>query len=286
MRTLVFGAKGQLGRELLRVFGDAGQTLGLDLPEADIADESSIYPRMKAFGPDLVINAAAYTDVEAAEDDLNAAFRVNETGARSVADCAHRFGVPVVYYSTDFVFDGRKNTPYAPQDPAAPISVYGRSKLAGEKATRGANPKHYILRTAWLYGPGGNNFVEKMLALAAQRPTLQIVTDEVGSPTHTWDLCQATRALAKSGKYGVYHAANTGAVSRYDFARAIFEIACIDIDLQPCLGSAFPAKARRPAHAPLDSSALTAACGHVMRPWREALEHYFQRRAETNPPQA
>jgi len=281
MRTLVFGAKGQLGRELLTAFAADGQTLGLDLPEADIADEASIFPRVKAFGPDLVVNAAAFTDVETAEDNLNAAFRVNETGARSVADCAHRFGVPVVYYSTDFVFDGRKNTPYAPQDPATPLSVYGRSKLAGEKATRAANPRHYILRTAWLYGPGGNNFVEKMLALAAQRPTLKIVTDEVGSPTHTWDLCQATRALAKSGRYGVYHAANTGAVSRFDFARAVFDIAGIGIDLQPCLGAAFPAKARRPAHAPLDSSALTTACGYTMRPWREALEHYFQRRTES-----
>ncbi|MBI1317822.1 MAG: dTDP-4-dehydrorhamnose reductase [Candidatus Hydrogenedens sp.] len=286
MRTLIFGAKGQLGRDLMRALAADGEVLGCDLPETNIADEASAFSQVKEFSPDLIINAAAYTDVEKAEDNLGPAFLVNETGARNVADCGKRFGVPVVYYSTDFVFDGRKTTPYTPADATTPLSVYGRSKLAGEKATRDANPKHYILRTAWLYGPGGNNFVEKMIALAADRPQLKIVTDEVGSPTHTWDLCEATRAIVKTGKYGLYHAANAGETSRYDFARAIFELAGIDIDVQPCLGAAFPAKARRPAHAPLDCSALTAASGYTLRPWRDALEHYFQRRASAAPDQS
>lgn len=282
MRTLIFGAKGQLGRELERVFSAVGETRGLDLPEADIADEALCYSLAEEFAPDLVVNAAAFTDVEAAEDRLTEAFRVNETGARNLAEVAARLRAPVVYYSTDFIFDGRSGAPYAPDAPAAPLSVYGKSKLAGEQATRRANPQHYILRTAWLYGPGGNNFVEKMIALAAKHPRLRVVTDEVGSPTHTLDLAEATLALARSRRFGTYHAANEGAVSRYDFTRRIFEIAEIATPVEPCLGAEFPAKARRPAFAPLDSSALTAACGHVMRPWQDALADYMHRRLNPN----
>jgi len=280
MRTLIFGANGQLGRDLSLVFREEGEVLGLDQPEADITDETSIYPYVREFGPDLIINAAAYTDVEGAEDDLNGATLVNESGARNVADLAHHHRAPVVYYSTDFVFDGRKTAgAYTPEDKPAPLSVYGRTKLAGEHATTAANPHHYVLRTAWLYGPGGNNFVEKMLQLAQDRSSLKIVTDEVGSPTHTWDLAEATRDLVKTGKYGTYHAANTGAVSRFDFATRIFELAGVDIAVEPCLGATFPAKARRPAHAPLDGTLLAEALGRPMPDWDDALARYMERRA-------
>lgn len=279
MRTLIFGSKGQLGRELLAVMGRAGEVQGLDLPEADITDEASVYTLMESFGPDLVINAAAYTNVEAAEDNLEAAFRVNETGARHLADISARFHVPIVYYSTDFVFDGRAGRPYRPEDAPAPLSVYGRSKLAGERATARENPQHFILRTAWLYGPGGNNFVEKMIQLAATHPVLRVVSDEVGCPTHTLDLAEATLAIARTRAYGIHHAANAGAASRYEFALKIFELAGVETPVEPCFGADFPAKARRPANGALDCSSLTEASGHRMRSWQEALEHYMQRRA-------
>ena len=282
MRTLIFGAKGQLGRDLLTVFSGAGEVRGYDLPEANIVDEASTYALAEAFGPDLIINAAAYTNVDAAEDNLTDAFRVNETGARNLADIAARLGAPIVYYSTDFVFDGKATTPYEPDAPTAPLSVYGRSKLAGEQATRHENPHHFILRTAWLYGPGGNNFIEKVLSLAKQHPKLRIVTDEVGSPTHTLDLAQATLALANAKAYGTYHAANEGAVSRYEFALRIFELAKVQIEVEPCFGAEFPSKVRRPAYGALSMARLQAATGHAMRPWDEALAHYMQRREKVD----
>jgi dTDP-4-dehydrorhamnose reductase len=279
MRTLIFGAKGQLGRDLLEVMSRAGEVRGYDLPEADITDEPGIFSIVEDFAPDVLINAAAYTNVEAAEDNLGEAFRVNETGARHLADIAARRNIPVVYYSTDFVFDGRANRPYQPDDAPSPLSVYGRSKLAGERATAKENPRHFILRTAWLYGPGGNNFVEKMLTLARQHPLLRVVTDEVGSPTHTLDLAEATLAMVQTKAYGTYHAANVGAASRFEFAQQIFGLAGVDTPLEPCIGAEFPAKARRPAYGALDCSSLTAACGYRMRPWQDALAHYMERRA-------
>ncbi len=279
MRTLIFGAKGQLGRDLLSIFSRAGEVRGFDLPEVDIVDEAQTFRLAEDFGPELIINAAAYTNVEAAEDNLADAFRVNETGARNLADIALRLNAPVVYYSTDFVFDGKRNTPYEPGDATAPLSVYGKSKLAGEQATRHANNRHFILRTAWLYGPGGNNFVEKILTLAAQHPRLRIVTDEVGSPTHTIDLAEATLALVRTKAYGLYHAANEGAVSRYDFARRILELAGVNTPVEPCFGGEFPAKARRPNYGALSCATLKAACGHTMRPWDDALVHYMKRRS-------
>jgi dTDP-4-dehydrorhamnose reductase len=278
MRTLIFGAKGQLGRDLMTVFATAGAVRGYDLPEVNIADESVLQPIVENFGPDLIINAAAFTDVEAAEGDLQRTFLTNETGARNVADLAAYHGVPVVYYSTDYVFAGTSDRPYREDDPVAPLGAYGKSKAGGEAATRRSNPYHFIIRTAWLYGPGGNNFVEKILRAAATRPELRVVEEEVGSPTHTIDLAEATLALARTKKYGTYHAVNTGQCSRYEFARAIIGIAELDVAVAPCDASAFPTKAPRPGYSVLDTSKLTEVTGFCMRPWRKALLDYMQRR--------
>lgn len=281
MRTFVFGCKGQLGRDVMRVFGEAGEVCGVDLPEVDIAEAGAAAAVLAEWQPDLVINAAAYTNVEGAEDDEEGATRGNDLGARRVAEAAQDAGAPVVLYSTDFVFDGAKQTPYVPEDETDPLSAYGRTKLAGEMATREANARHFILRTAWLYGPGGNNFVEKIIGAARKRSSLQIVEDEVGSPTHTWDLAEATRALAGTTLYGTYHAVNAGACSRYEFARAFLEMAGVEVEVTPCTADTFPSKAARPKYSVLDTSKLTEACGYRMRPWREALEHYMQRREES-----
>ena len=278
MRTLIFGAKGQLGRELMTVFGTAGKVQGHDLPEVDIADESALHPIVDSFSPDLIINAAAYTDVEAAEDDLQCAFLSNEIGARNVADLSAYHRIPVVYYSTDYVFDGTSGRPYREDDLVAPLGAYGRSKAAGEAATRKSNPHHFVLRTAWLYGPRGNNFVEKILRAAATRPELKVVEEEIGSPTHTIDLAEATLALARTRKYGIYHAVNTGQCSRYEFARAILNIAEVGVPVHPCAVSAFPSKAPRPRYSVLDTGKLTETTGFCMRPWRKALLDYMQRR--------
>jgi len=159
-----------------------------------------------------------------------------------------------------------------------PRGVYAESKAAGEETTRMANPNHFILRTAWLYGPGGNNFVEKILRAAATQAEVKGVQDEVGSPTHTFDLAEATRALCKTTAYGTYHAVNAGRCSRYEFIREIFRLAGVRTPVTPCSMAEFPMKAPRPAFSALSTQKLTAACGYVMRPWQEALSHYMQRR--------
>ena len=278
MRTLIFGSKGQLGRDLMEVFHRECEVVGYDLPEVDIADEVALQPLVEQFGPDLIINAAAYTNVEAAEDDMEGAFLANETGARNISELAAYHDVPVVYFSTDYVFDGKKSAPYLPDDPMTPLGVYGKSKAAGEHATMVANPHHFILRTAWLYGPGGNNFVEKVLAAAKSRPELKVVDDEVGSPTHTHDLAEAVLALVKTHHYGVYHAVNTGACNRFEFAQAFLALAGSKTPVKPCKSAEFPTKADRPYYSVLDTTSLTEASGYVMRPWQDALAHYMERR--------
>jgi len=278
MRTVIFGAKGQLGRDLLVRFRRDGEVLGADLPEVDVADARAVDSVCRDSHPDQVINAAAFTDVERAEDEAIAAFLVNETGAANVASAAALCGAPVLYYSTDYVFGGTRRVPYEPDDPIETLSVYGRSKAAGEAATAAANPRHFVVRTAWLYGPGGNNFVEKILRAAATRPELRVVHDEAGSPTHTWDLAEATAALLATSQYGAYHAVNAGACARDEFARAILRAAGMDTKVTPCSSDAFPTKAQRPAYSVLSNARLERNTGYVMRTWEAALEAYIARR--------
>ena len=278
MRTLIFGANGQLGRDCVVHFGTTGEIRGLGPREGDITSPDTIETIVGEFRPGLIVNAAAYTNVDGAEDDEAGAFRVNETGARNVAEAAAKHGAVILHFSTDYVFDGTKRTPYEPDDPTAPVGIYARSKLAGENAVRVANPRHFILRTAWLYGPGGNNFVEKILRAAASRPALRVVDDEVGSPTQTYDLAEAALALARTQAYGTYHGANRGACSRFEFARTILATAGLETPIEPCPSSEFPTKAERPLYSVLSAAKLEAATGYVFRTWQDALTHYFTRR--------
>jgi dTDP-4-dehydrorhamnose reductase len=278
MRTLIFGVNGQLGRDLRLLFQEQDDVEGFDLPDLDIADGDTVLQVIRETEPELVINAAAYTNVDGAEDDEEAAFRVNEVGAGHVAAAAAVFNLPVVYYSTDYVFDGAKGAPYEPDDPIAPLGVYGRSKAAGEAATRERNARHFIIRTAWLYGPGGNNFVEKILRAAQSNPKLRVVEDEVGSPTHTQDLAAATLELCRTQAYGVYHAVNSGWCSRFEYAKAILDLAGLKVPVEPCSSGEFPAKAPRPRYSILSNAKLHKAVPHNMRSWHQALEAYMQRR--------
>ena len=278
MRTLILGCKGQLGKDLITVFGEAGEAIGFDLPEIDVSSEGDVRSAIDDSQPEFIVNSAAYTNVEGAENDEESAFLANEQGARIVAEQAAAKDVPMVYISTDFVFDGTKTTPYEAKDEANPLSVYGRSKLAGEIAVRAAARRHFIVRTAWLYGPGGNNFPEKIIAAAQKNPSLKVVHDEVGSPTHTWDLALATRALSRTEAYGTYHAVNAGSCARDEFARAILECAGIDTPVTACSLDEFPTKARRPLYSVLSTADLEGATGHVSRDWREALNHFIERR--------
>jgi dTDP-4-dehydrorhamnose reductase len=266
----------------MQVFEYAGEVQGYDLPEVDIADAAQVNSLVSAFAPQWIINAAAYTDVEAAEDNPEPAYRVNETGARVVAEAAARADADVVYYSTDYVFGGVSRKPYEPDAPLAPLGVYAQSKAAGEAAVQAAASRFYILRTAWLYGPGGNNFVEKILRAAATRPALKVVNDETGSPTHTRDLAEATQAILRSEHHGVYHAVNAGACSRFEFAREIVGLAELDVEVNPCSCAEFPMKAPRPAYSVLSTRTLELTSGYRMQGWREALADYMERRKDVS----
>jgi dTDP-4-dehydrorhamnose reductase len=279
MKILVIGL-GQLGKDLIRVLGPSHQVAGLDVPDVDITDIESVEIVLGTYQSDLVINAAAYTDVEGAEDDEEGANAVNAIGAGNVAQASADRGIPVVLYSTDFVFDGKKGSDYVPNDAPNPLSVYGASKWAGEQATIAANPKHFILRTAWLYGPGGNNFIEKIIGWASKMDTLRVVTDEAGSPTHTWDVAEATALLIEGDSYGVYHVVNKGVCSRFELAQAIVELMELEVKLKECMSMEFPTKAERPENSVLNTDSLEQLIGQPMPDWRETLQRYLTRRGK------
>lgn len=279
MRTLIYGAKGQLGRDLLLVFEELGDACGVDLPQLDICDPGAVLSLAREYEPGLIINAGAYTNVDGAEDDAENAFRVNEGGARNVALAAAACDVPVVHYSTDYVFGGKKTAPYEVDDETAPIGVYARSKCAGEIAVREATPKHIIVRTSWLYGPGGNNFVEKIIRAAQSRPELRVVDDEVGCPTHTWDVAAATRHLVLAGRYGTYHAVNEGQCSRFEQAKEILRLAGIVTPVSACKSAEFETKAERPLYSVMSNAKLAAVTGYTPPDWKVALAEYMERRA-------
>jgi len=234
-----------------------------------------------------VVNAAAYTDVDGCETDEATALAVNGTGPGILARACAARRTPLVHVSTDYVFDGRIPAPgaYAEVDPVGPLSAYGRTKLAGEQAVAAAGGEHWILRTQWLYGLHGGNFVETMLRLAGERDELAVVDDQVGSPTSTHDLAPALWAfLQRRPEPGVYHVVNDGACSWYEFARAIFERTGASVRLSPTDSATFVRPAPRPARSVLSTAKLRAAFGAGLRPWQDALADYLARRATLETP--
>lgn len=279
MRILILGAEGQLGRALQR--RAEGHTLlthghdSLDITELRVRDA------IAAAEPDLVVNAAAMTDVEGCEHDPDAAYRVNALGARNIALGAACAGAGLVQVSTDFVFDGRKAEPYWEFDAVAPISVYGASKLAGEQLVQAVHDQVYIVRTAWLYGVGGRNFVTRILDRAAQAPGLDVVDTEMGNPTFCDDLADGLLTLAATGAYGIYHLVNEGACSRHAFARAILALAGRP-DYPVRAVDRFPSAARRPANSALRNFAA-AELGVTLPPWHDGLRRFFERQMIERP---
>ncbi len=253
-------------------------------PEAefDITDAAAVHRVVAQFADTLaptetglLVNAAAYTNVEAAEDNPDTAFRVNELGALNLATAARDAGLAFVHVSTDFVFDGTKDGPYVETDTPNPLSVYGASKLAGEIAVAEACPEALIVRTAWVFGPGGVNFPSKIIALARERDRLSVVTDEIGSPTYTIDLAGGLLELAASGAHGLYHLAGAGSCSRFELAQEILRLAGLAPALEPVTADAFPSKARRPRNSILDCG-KAATRGVVMPEWRDALHRFLE----------
>ena len=265
------GAGGMLGRDVARAAGEH-EVVALTRAELDVTDRTAVERAIAEARPDVVINCAALTDVDGAESDEEAATLVNGEAAGYVAAAAPA----IVQPSTDYVFDGSKQTPYVESDPTAPRSAYGRSKLAGERAAARVNPRHFIVRTSWLFGAAGKNFVDTMLGLAREREELKVVDDQVGCPTYTGHLANAVIQLAGSGAYGVHHVAGSGACSWFDFASEIFRQTEIDVRVQPCTTAEFPRPAPRPAYSVLTSERPDAI---ALPDWREGLAAYLAERA-------
>lgn len=275
MRIAITGHKGQLGRALQEVL--KGQTLfGLDLPQHDITDRQAIAQIITDFAPQVVIHAAAMTNVDGCERDPDAAYRINGLGTQNVALACQRRGAAMVYVSTNEVFDGTKSEPYLEFDQPNPINTYGRSKLAGEFFTRTLLNRFYIVRTAWLYAQGGNSFVTKMIRLADERGELRVVTDEISSPTYAPDLAEAIAKLIRTDHYGIYHFTNEGACSRYDFAVKILELSGRgQVPVHPITSDQYTRVSTPPLYAPIRNFCAAMALGITLRPWEKALRAYF-----------
>lgn len=274
MKILVTGANGQLGREVARQ-GSGHELVLTDADTLDITDGAAVAECMAEVRPDAVIHCAAYTNVDGAETDEEVAFRVNVVGARNLAAGCLETGARLVYVSTDYVFDGEGKQAYREFDPVNPQTVYGRTKWQGEEIVRQILGRHYILRTAWLYGEG-NNFVRTMLRLAGERDTLRVVADQTGSPTSTVDLARAIFTLLPTDGYGTYHATCQGHCSWYDFACEIFRLAGKKVRVEPVTTAEFPRPAKRPAYSVLDNYMLRMTVGDPMRQWQEALQAYLK----------
>ncbi len=275
---LVTGAGGMLGRDAVAAARAAGhEVTPLTRAELDVADAAAVRSAFEGSRPEVVLNCAAYTNVDGAEDDEPDAMRVNGEGAGNVASAAAAIDAEVVYPSTDYVFDGDKREPYLESDPVAPRSAYGRSKLAGERATVAANPHHHVVRTSWLFGLAGKNFVETMLRVGRERADVSVVSDQVGCPTYTAHLAPALVALAGSDRFGVRHIAARGECSWFDFAEAIFGRAGIACAVNPTTTAEFARAAPRPAYSVLRSERLEAT---ELPHWREGLDAYLTERSE------
>ena len=274
------GGRGMLGVDLVATlrYSGFGRVQAADLPEVDITDDERLRGFFTKIKPSIIFNCAALTDVDGCESNRDLAFAVNAEGAGRLARLAASLGARLIHVSTDYVFDGKKASPYGEKDPPAPLSAYGESKLKGERLVAEAGGKWAIARTAWLYGRGGKNFVDRMLELATERDEVSVVTDQVGSPTWTRDLAEALAAMGRHDAQGLFHVANDGACSRYEMVRFLADCLRLPVNVQPVGSSAFPRPAVVPAYCALSTEKLRREVGHVMRPWQDALKEYAQGR--------
>lgn len=274
MKLLITGANGQLGLDVARQLGQRHELILTDKNNLDITNRQQVKDAFAQVKPQAVIHCAAYTNVDNAESDYDAAFKVNVIGTQSLASQCLIYGAKLVYVSTDYVFDGRTKKHYREFDLTNPLNSYGKTKLFGEQIVKDIIGQHFIVRTAWLYGDG-NNFVKTMLKLAKVKDKLQVVNDQIGSPTYTKDLVAAISRLLETDAYGTYHASCNGECSWYGFAAKIFELAGCDILVSPVPTEGFPRPAVRPSYSVLDNYMLSMTVGDPMRHWEEALRDYM-----------
>lgn len=275
MKLLVTGAGGMLGQALSACLKSRGHNvIAVPKERLDVTNYSQCLEFIEEQKPDLIVHCGAYTKVDQAESEPNLAYHINGYGTENLAVACNIFNKPMLYFSSDYVFDGEQNQPYTPWDATRPISIYGKSKLAGEKAVQRHLQRFYIVRTSWLYGPNGKNFVDTISSMANDRKTLRVVSDQIGTPTCTLSLSETVADLITTGRWGVYHGTDDGITSWYEFAKEILRDR--DNEIIPIATNEMPRPATRPKYSVLDKTTLISTIGRELPPWQESLKTYMQ----------
>lgn len=277
MRVLVTGVKGQLGSDIAAELKlRAEECIGADIADFDITDRGATVGAIKKYMPDCVIHCAAFTDVNGAEEKRGLCERINVLGTENVALACNEADAKLIYISTDYVFNGEGMRPYKPNDERNPINFYGMTKSLGEDKVRSICPKHFIVRTSWVFGKNGTNFVKTMLRLGEQMEGLTVVDDQIGSPTYTPDLARLLCDMAATERYGTYHATNEGFCSWYDFAKKIMELSGIGCIVKPIASKDYPSPAKRPQNSRLSKEKLVQNGFYKLPPWEDALKRFIK----------
>ena len=276
MKVLITGSNGMLGHDLIDVLDGKHELIKTTSKSLDITDKDKVKDYIVNENPDIVINSAAYTDVDGCETNEEIAYKVNGEGVKNLALACKVVDCPLVHISTDYVFNGENTKPWMEDDEVGPISIYGKSKLQGEEAIESILDKFFIIRTSWLYGINGGNFPKTMLELAKTHDTLTVVTDEIGTPTYTLDLAQAIAELIETEYYGIYHITNSDYCSWFDFAKYIFEVKNIDVNVVPVTAEEFARPASRPHYSVLNNSNWVNNGFKPLRSYKEAIKDYLK----------
>ena len=277
MRILVTGVKGQLGYDVMNELAKRGHTgIGVDVEEMDITDAAKVEQVIKASDVEAVIHCAAYTAVDAAEDNVEICHKINAEGTENIAKVCKELDLKMIYISTDYVFNGEGTRPWEPDDEREPLNVYGQAKYEGELAVEKYLEKYYIVRIAWVFGVNGKNFIKTMLNLSETHDELSVVNDQIGSPTYTYDLARLLVDMVETDKYGRYHATNEGLCTWYEFATEIFRQAGKEITVHPVTSDQFPSKARRPHNSRMSKDKLEANGFDRLPTWQDALNRYLK----------
>ena len=277
MRVFVTGVKGQLGYDVMNELEKQGlEGIGVDIDEMDITDADQVNKVIKEAAPDAVIHCAAYTAVDAAEDNEEICRKVNAQGTENIAKVCEELDIKMMYISTDYVFNGQGERPWEPDDEREPLNVYGQTKYEGELAIEEHVKKFFTVRIAWVFGVNGKNFIKTMLNLGKTHDHLTVVNDQTGSPTYTYDLARLLVDMIQTDKYGRYHATNEGLCTWYEFACEIFKQAGMDVSVAPVSSDEYSAKAKRPSNSRMDKSKLTANGFQPLPTWQDALSRYLK----------
>ena len=281
MRVLVTGAKGQLGHDLMNEMAKRKiDAVGVDVEEMDITDPGAVDRVLGASGADAVIHCAAYTAVDAAEDNPELCKKINGEGTENIAKVCARLDIPMMYISTDYVFNGQGERPWEPDDPREPLNVYGEAKYEGELAVEKWLKKYFVVRIAWVFGVNGKNFVRTMLRLGRERGKVSVVNDQIGSPTYTYDLARLLVDMIQTDKCGRYHATNEGLCSWYEFAVEIFRQAGLSVEVTPVTSAEYAAKAKRPMNSRMNKDKLDQNGFDRLPSWQDALSRYLKESGE------